>query len=515
MPRVFTLSLLFVFTIQGADTTTAQFDNSRGSYNSSESILTPTAVSKGISVVGSFTVDGAVYAQTLVVSSAPLCASRSLFVATMHGSVYCFDARQPGSSYVWKSTLVTPVTSFITTSVFFYGREVGCLSTPVVDVASNRLYVVCGTSTPSWKVFILNATNGETIGSATISGQVTGTGCIGTSPADTTSGANLVFFPAYELQRAPLTLSGSTLLISFAGWDDMLPWHGWAISYDVSGSTPSQSHIWNSTPTGCGGGIWQSGGGISNDGTFYYLATGNGDYDGVSNFGMSIVKLDSSLAVSDWFTPSNFATLNAEDADFSSGRVMIIPGENFITFGSKDYYVRLLSTSSLGHLTASPLQQFLTNPSPPTPTGASGIYGGAFANGQGFFPNVRGGIYAFTYSSGSYNTTPVVTSATYSQTQGMTITSSSGSNEILWAITTTPSAYGVPQIGVLRAFNPATLAEYTNTGTSLGQITKFQSPTIADGNIYVGTLDGTVKMLGLRPSTQLTGAASLNGASLQ
>lgn len=505
--RFWQLLLIFSGLLQ-ADTTTAQSDNSRGSYNSSETILTTNLTTANFGLLGSFSVDGAVYAQTLYVSSTTLCAAKSLFVATMHGSVYCFDATRLGSAPVWKSTLVTPVTTFIAGATpNFYHQEIGCVSTPVVDVSNNAIYVSCATNTPSWVLFKLNATTGVTIGSVTEAGQVTGTGCVGKTPADTTSGANLVFYPAYALQRAPLTMIGSTVMVAFAAQDDVGPWHGWVMTYDVSGDTPTQTHIWNSTPNGCGGGIWQSGGGLASDGSFFFLSTGNGDYNGITNFGMSIVKLSSNLTVSDWWTPTNYADLNTADADFSSGRVMIIPGTSNLTFGAKDFYVRLIDGTNMGHLSASPTQQFLTNLSPPATDYASGIYGGAFANGQGFFQNHGGKIYAFSYSGGAYNTTPVATPNSFAQTQGMTISSNSGSSEILWAITNDTSAYATPQVGTLRAINPATMTEYWNSGTSLGQSTKFHQPTVADGRVYVGGWPGQVKVFGSIPQT----AASVSG----
>lgn len=509
MGRTLAFFVLSLLPLRAVSVTTAQVDNTRGSYNSSETVLTPSNVATGsFYLTGSYNVDGAVYAQPLVVPATVGGVSRQcLLIATMNGTIYCMDALSPGAT-LWSTHVSAPLTSFIpAVSNFFYMKPVGCLSTPVIDVPNNRVYAVCATNTPSWVLYSLNLSTGAVVTSVTITGTVTGTGCVGTTPADKTSGANLLFYDAYELQRAPLTLTGTTVMIAFTAWDDKGPWHGWAFTYDMTMSPPAQVNLWNSTPNGCGGGIWEAGGGPALDGTAYYFATGNGDWDGTANFGMSIVKLTAALAVSDYWTPSNYATLNSEDADLSSGRVMVIPSSGFVTFGSKDFYVRLVNESSMGHLAAAPAQQFLTNPSPPTPGGGTGVYGGAYANGIGYFPNVGGKLYSFSYSSGSYNTTPVTTSGTFASVQGMTISDNSGSNGILWAVTTASSAYASQVAGTLRALNPSTLTEYWNSGSLVGNVSKFSSPTVANGRVYLGTTDNVVRMFSNTPPSVQSGVS--------
>src|SRR5260370_38932041 len=64
-----------------------------------------------------------------------------------------------------------------------------------------------------------------------------------------------------------------------------------------------------------------------------YLITGNGIFDltnttGPTNdYGDSFLKLTSSLSVSQYFTPSDQANDNANDADFGSGGAAILVGQ--------------------------------------------------------------------------------------------------------------------------------------------------------------------------------------------
>ena len=73
-----------------------------------------------------------------------------------------------------------------------------------------------------------------------------------------------------------------------------------------------------------------------------YVATGNGDFDGVRNFGESILKLNSNLSsILDWFAPDNWATLNDGDLDLGSAGVLLVPGSNDLVASDKEgrFYV--------------------------------------------------------------------------------------------------------------------------------------------------------------------------------
>ena len=113
-----------------------------------------------------------------------------------------------------------------------------------------------------------------------------------------------------------------------------------------------------------GAGIWQSGRPpvIDSDRGLIYLFTGNAvgptGYDGVGNFSQSVICLDSQrgLQVADWFTPSNWRTLDTNDQDLAASGPMLVPGTNLLTGGGKEGVLYILDTTNLGKLVANDTQ---------------------------------------------------------------------------------------------------------------------------------------------------------------
>jgi hypothetical protein len=150
-------------------------------------------------------------------------------------------------------------------------------------------------------------------------------------------GGTVSFNPQRQNQRAALALANGLVIISWASHEDITPYHGWVIAYNASNL--QQAGVFNSTPNGNDGGIWQAGRGpvIDGSGNAYFI-TGNGDWDGAKNFGDSMLKLGTSgtLSLSDWFTPDNQSTLNSKDWDLGSSALMLIPGTNLVAGGGKE-----------------------------------------------------------------------------------------------------------------------------------------------------------------------------------
>lgn len=488
---------------------TDHVNNSRLGWNSAEMFLTPTNVTTAtFQKIGTDAVDGAVYGSELAIDGVSVSGvSRNiLIVATMNCSIYAFDQNSPGTQ-LWTNHLCSPRTSYPDDG-FLYHQPVGCLSTPVADVASGFVYVACTNTTPTWVLYQVNMSTGAVNASVTISGTFGG----------------LAFAPGQELQRTGLVLANGNVYVGFSGYDDEPPWNGWMFAYSTS--SLSRVGLFATTPTGSGGGIWQAGGGAAVDGSGnLIMATGNGDYDGTSNFANSIIKLGPTLSLVDWFTPANWATLSSEDLDMASGRVMLIPGTSLLALGEKDFNVYVIDETCMGHLQGSgsgctsPVI-FPTN-AHGTTSHSSGIYGGLFMNGIGYWPNTAGGpIYAFTFSAGAFNQTPLaISSATYAfpgaQMQGSSIVAS---NTIVWSSTFATSPFSAPTNGTLRALNPTTLAELWNSdtraGDSFGHMTKFTSPVVVNGKVYVSSYDNAVAVFGLVPASSLTGQASISGQAV-
>ena len=201
--------------------------------------------------------------------------------------------------------------------------QYGITGTPVIDPSSQTIYLVAST-TESGNYFqrlhaLSLATGAEQANSpVVIAASVPGTGDGGTS---------VTFNPLYENQRAGLALTNGNVFIAWSAHCDNNTWHGWVMSYDETALT--QTAVFNATPNGSAGGIWMSGGApaIDSSGNLF-VPTGNGTFDDtndivppaapLNDFGESFVNLNpTTLAVQDFYTPSQNASWSAQDLDLA------------------------------------------------------------------------------------------------------------------------------------------------------------------------------------------------------
>src|SRR5215467_4321313 len=119
---------------------TSQYDNQRTGATLSEKSLSPQKVnSSTFGKLGTFKVDGPVYAQPLYVPSIDVPGKGKhnlLFVATEHDSVYAFDADAPGEPALWQVSFLDPKRGIEPVhgdelQCPFIRPEVGITSTPV------------------------------------------------------------------------------------------------------------------------------------------------------------------------------------------------------------------------------------------------------------------------------------------------------------------------------------------------------------------------------------------------
>jgi hypothetical protein len=486
---------------------TGHWDTNRRSWNNLEFVLTPANVTGGhFGLLTTLPIIGDAWTQPLFVPGVVTSSGQQdlIIVATAENRVYAYDANRFTS--VWTNVIGNSIASYpgSSGSEGYYQGHLGCIATPAVDVVAQKLYLLCGDATsPSWQIRILSLTTGTLLNTIVVSGTVVGGGNPG--GGDDLSGSNVVLNSFLANGRSSITLANGNVYVAFAGMpEDNGVYHGWVVGYSTT--SLSQIGIWCSTPNGYGGGVWMAGGGPAVDASGnLYVATGNGTYDGTTNYGESVVKLSPTLAVVDWFTPANYAALNGSDADLSSGRVMLLPGGQ-LEIAGKDFSVYNVSTSCMGHLQGSsgcPLQNFTTTGNN-IYGGSSGSYGGAFGLNTLYLPITGGPIYAFTYSGTTFNTTPTISGTNFSfpGASAMTISSMGAFNGILWFVATTAGgAFGSIRSGVLYAYNPVTLSEYWNStnvvGDALGSMAKYVSPLVADGKIFVTTNSGYVAVYGM------------------
>jgi hypothetical protein len=287
------------------DVLTFHNDNLRTGANTQETALTPANVnSNDFGRLFRYPVDGYVYAQPLYKADLTLADGSThnvVFVATEHDSVYAFDADNPAANgpqgWLWKTSFIAPergVTSVpqpdvISTDIV---PEIGITGTPVIDAASNTLYVAAktkevraGVGHYMTRLHALDITDGSEKAVATI-GDTTFLNSVYTNissvfvpgTGDGSVNGIVVFNSLREDQRPGLVLSGGVVYVSFASHGDNGPYHGWIIGYDAQSLT--QRAVFNTDPNGGLSGIWQSGGAPAVDAQGNLIfSTGNGTFD--------------------------------------------------------------------------------------------------------------------------------------------------------------------------------------------------------------------------------------------
>jgi len=85
----------------------------------------------------------------------------------------------------------------------------------------------------------------------------------------------LTFDAQRQNQRQALTLAGGMVYVTFSSHCDWGPYHGWILGYDAA--SLQQQVVFNATPDGSAGGMWESGMGMAvDDAGSLYVVTGNG-----------------------------------------------------------------------------------------------------------------------------------------------------------------------------------------------------------------------------------------------
>ena len=513
-------------------------DNARTGQYLQETELTPANVNeKQFGKLSSFTVDGFVYAQPLYVSNVLIAGQlrNVVFVATEHNSVYAFNADSSSSTPLWHRSFIDAANG-ITTVPFqdtasppgYTGPgpvipggctdltpEIGITGTPVIDPATGTLYVVAKTKEVSGANVAyehrLHALDIRTGISRPGSGQALRASVPGTTEPNDGKGS-VLFQSLRQNQRAALLLSNNVISVAFSSHCVIRPYQGWVLAYDAT--TLDQLGAFNVTPNDPKGkgGIWHSGGGPAADaGGNVFVMTGDGPFNadaGGNSYSDSVLKLASgSLAVSDYFTPFNQATLETTNADMSSGGPLLLPDQSvgpprLMVGAGKQGIVYLLNRDNLGGFQAGSDSQIVQSfPGGVCGAGSCRVFGTpAYFNNTVYTVAIDDRLKAYSLVAGrlslsgqSPNTFPV---------PGATpaISANGSSNGIVWVLQTNGSG----QPAVLRAYAAADVSnQLYNSSQNLardnpGQAVKFTVPTIANGKVYVGA-QGRVSVFGLLP----------------
>jgi hypothetical protein len=521
--------------------TTERYDQARTGANLNETQLSTSNVNVNqFGKLWSYIVSGSVQAQPLYVAGVTIPGKGThnvLYIETMNDVVYAFDADSSSNIPLWSLNITSqvagstpvPITDIVGPGGFDIVGNVGIESTPYIDLTTNTMYLVartketgtaCGSSDGNYcqRLHALDITTGaEKLGGPVIiQGSVPGTG-------SDNVGGTLTFDPLIENQRPSLAMANGQIFIGWALHEEMLTAHGWVMAYNAT--TLQQTGVLCLSPDGFQAGTWMSGRAPAVDaaGNVYYMV-GNGDWNGTSNFGESILKIGSTtgMPLLDWFTPSSWPILNAGDTDVGSSGPLLIPGTDLITGAGKSAIFYVMHTNNLGHEQSGNGQivQSLN------------INGGQIHGGPVYW-NRSGGlgpwlyvwsangdfIKAYHFNGATFDSNPVsegiITAADGPPSNGTLTLSANGSasgSGIIWSSMPLSNNGGAVLPGILRALNADNLAdELWNSRLNIarddmGNFPKGSAPTVVNGRVYLGSFpsDGVgntaVNVYGLLPT---------------
>src|SRR5882724_9620092 len=189
-------------------------------------------------------VDDAIFAQPLYVPNVLInqTAHNVLYVATMSDTVYAFDA-DAGGAPLWKLNLASlvgakpvPIANFAFSGNRNIVGNLGILSTPVIDLPTNTMYIVACTleATPS-------APSGTMVYRLHALDITTGARRAGSGVLISASYGGSTFEGRYQTQRVSLALSGNHVVFGFAAVELEYAggYAGWVMAYDKSTLTQS------------------------------------------------------------------------------------------------------------------------------------------------------------------------------------------------------------------------------------------------------------------------------------
>ena len=493
--------------------------------NTNETTLTPQNVSSGqFGKIFSYPVDGSIFAQPLYVPNVAIPNQGThnvVYVVTENDGVYAFDADGLSSAPLWYVSLINPAAGVTSAPCYQVLKAcniyptIGITGTPAIDPVAGTMYFSAQTLENGsfvHRLHALNITNGtERPGSpVVIQGTVPGKG------VESKQGM-VAFDPAHEVQRPGVLLMNGVVYIAYGAI------HGWIFGYNAQNL--NQLYLLNLSPNSYSSNIWQTGEGLTTDGLGnFYFATDDAPFDANAgskdDYGDTLLKLNASLQVVDYFTPMDQACRAAQDLDLGSAGPLIVPTQNgphpdeIIIAGkggtpcdlwSGGIYaapIYVVDRDNMGQYNSAQDQVIQEVQGSPHGYWSNSAYWASPTTNYVYSAGVDAwggsGDYLKMYSliNGLLSTTPVAQSTAVLPVGATPFVSANNtSNGIVWALERQQSLSTLP--GTL----PAVLLAYdaTNVATQLyssatagtrdqaGLSTKFVVPTVANGRVYVGT----------------------------
>ena len=496
-------------------------DNLRSGVNTNETQLTLANVNtNSFGRLFSYPVDGYIYAEPLVVTNVAIPGQglhNVVYVVTEHDSVYAFDADNSSGTNglpLWQTSFLVNGETTVSSSVLGSTDivpEVGVTSTPVIDPVTGTIYIEAKTKTSSGaylhRLHALDITTGLERTNFNSPAVISATNYpgVGAGGSDTDGAGHVLWNPLRQHNRSALALLNGNIYIAYASHGDNTPYHGWLFAYNAT-NVAQQYGVFNTTPNGAQGGIWQAGGGPAIDAAGnIYLMTGNGSFNAAgasptNNFAMSILKFSTAggITLTDYFTMTNYSALSSGDEDLTSGAPLVLPDAagsaahpHLLVGAGKEGRIYLVDRDNLGGYNPGGdrvVQEFY------------GLVGGGqngsfdtpvYFNNLLYYWATGDSLKAFTLTNGVINTTPAVASTTTGHYgPSPCLTANGTNNAIVWALQV--DAFGSGGPAVLRAYNATNIAQELYDSSQLsprdngpGAI-KFATPAIVNGRVYVG-----------------------------
>jgi len=536
MTKLFGFVVLFAaitFSFGQEAVVTHHYDNLRTGWNSNETTLTPSNVNPTtFGLLQSVPLDEQVDVQPLIVPNELITVgphkgrhSNVVYVATENNTIYAIDAST--GVVLLNPNFGPPVPKPLGCNN--NSAVVGINGTPVIDVASNSMYVIVYTmgnpntnflpAVPTYTIHELDLGSlKERMGRKPI---------VVTASHKLTDGSTYNFNAAVQRQRPALLEANGNIYAGFGSFCDFRPNNsrGWILGWHIgtlgvlqplsanelidTQTTPKSSYYLSS--------VWMSGHGLSADasGNIYFV-TGNSDnvnnvYDGVTDIQESVVKFTPNLSLTGIFTPADEFFEDQNDKEMSSSGVLLLPSQagpipNLAVAAGKEGNMYLLNQASLGGFTS-------------TNSGIVGAVGiGVCFCGESYFssgvPHVvsSGGHVVTLWNLQTSPSVKLVNAGTQTITSGQdpgfftSISSSGSNNAIIWAVSHPASAtstgvtlYAInpqPSAGKLPILFSAVAGSWTNIAANANIV-----PVVANGHVYVAS------------NKQLTIFGLLNGAA--
>jgi uncharacterized repeat protein (TIGR01451 family) len=439
---------------------------------------------------------GQIYAQPLFVTNGPG-GTAAFVVATEENDVVALAAAD--GSQIWGTNLGAAVPR----SLLPCGDidPLGITGTPVIDASARVIFLDAmttpdGGATKQHLIYALSLDDGSVVPGWPVD-------------VNSLSFGGLPFDSSVQNQRGALLLNAGMLYVPYGGhFGDCGNYHGWVVA--VAENDPTSAIAW--ATDGLKAGIWGVGG-LSTDGNSLFAATGNtsGATDWTGGEAILRLGLDDTFSrgPTDFFTPSNWLTLDQNDLDLGGAAPIVldvpgaIPSQLVVALG-KSGVAHLLDRSNLGGIGTGDGDngeglfsvRVATEPGIP-PRGRIRTAGAAYATASGTYvvfsvstpgatgfgcPGTPGDLVALRISASSPPTISVAWCADNHGRGAPIVTTADGSSEpVVWTV----GAEGTNQ---LYAYNGETGDVLFNGGGPNEQMTtvrRFQTPIAVNGHIIV------------------------------